>query len=128
LRDSIVTGVMYDRGMKTLLIVGHAELPAALRDVVERGSTSVVETRAAELRGGRLPGDADRVVLWAAAGDLDVANLAVAYSRGASPERKDALIVISPDSAAAVPGIPPAEIFVWPRDEDRLKMAFMTGA
>ena len=42
-------------------------------------------------------------------------------------ERKDMLVVIAPD-AAALPGVPAAEIFLWPRDEDRLKLAFLTGA
>ena len=114
--------------MKTLVILGRDPLPAAVRDVVERGSTSVVERRVAEVAASRPPADADRVVFWAAPGDGEVADLARAYSRGASPERKDTLIVISPDSAASMPGVQASEVFVWPRDEDRLKMAFMTGA
>jgi hypothetical protein len=28
----------------------------------------------------------------------------------------------------AVPGVIWSEVFVWPRDEDRLTLAFMTGA
>src|SRR5687767_3955292 len=119
---------MYDLWMKTLLILGRTPLPASVRAVVERGSTSVVEKRAAELGATTPPADADRVVFWAAPGDAEVADLARAYSRGASPERQDTLIVISPDPAAVVAGVSPGEIFVWPRDEDRLKMAFMTGA
>ena len=119
---------MYDRVMKTLLIVGRTALPPPLREVVERGSTSVVEKRPADLGASSPPSDVDRVVLWAAPGDGEVADLARAYSRGASPERKDTLIVIAPEPSAAVPGVQPSEVFVWPRDEDRLKMAFMTGA
>ena len=118
---------MYDHVMKTLVVVGTRPLPADAREVVERGSTSVIEKGTAELRDGQLPGDVDRIVLWADPADRSVADLARAYSSGASPERKDTLVVIAPD-AAAVPGVQPAEIFVWPRDEDRLKLAFLTGA
>ena len=114
--------------MKTLLILGNVPLPAPIREVVERGSTSVVERRAAEITPGRPPSDADRVVLWASPGDREVADLARAYASGASPERKDTLIVISPETAGLVSGVPDTDVFVWPRDEDRLKMAFMTGA
>ena len=113
--------------MKTLLIVGRVPVPAALREVVERGSTSVVEARAAEVPSAAASG-ADRVVLWAAAGDTDVAELARSYVRGATPEQRTSLLVISPEADGAVPGIAATEAFVWPRDEDRLRMAFMTGA
>jgi hypothetical protein len=118
---------MYDRRVKTLVILGDAPLPDALRDVIERGSTSIVERRAAELAGRRPPGDIDRVVLWASAGDHEVARLARDYSRGASPEEKDSLIVIAPESSTPLAGVSHSEVFVWPRDEDRLKVAFMTG-
>ena len=117
---------MYDRLMKTLVVVGTRPLPADVREVVERGSTSVIEKGTAELRGGPLPPDVDRVVLWADPADRGVVDLAGAYARGASPERKDTLVVIAPEPAS-VPGVQAAEIFVWPRDEDRLKLAFMTG-
>jgi hypothetical protein len=119
---------MYDRRMRTLLIVGRSPLPASLRDVVDRGSTSVVEKRAAELTASRPPADVDRVVLWTSPGDPEVADLARAYSRDASPEARDTLIVISPEPTGSIPGIPATDLFVWPRDEDRLRMAFMTGA
>jgi hypothetical protein len=114
--------------MKTLLILGTAPLPTAVREVVERGSTSVIEKRAADVSGSEPPTDVDRVVLWATPGDDAVAQLAGMYSRGASPERKDTLIVIAPEPASAVSGVQASEVFVWPRDEDRLKLAFLTGA
>ena len=117
---------MYDRGMKTLVVVGSRPMPDDVREVVERGSTSVIERRSAELRGEPVPTDVDRVVLWADPSDHGVIDLARTYSRGASPEGKDTLVVIAPD-ATALPGVPAAEIFLWPRDEDRLKLAFMTG-
>jgi hypothetical protein len=113
--------------MKTLVIVGRTQLPGRLRDLLERGSTSVVEKRASDVSASEPPADADRVVLWAAPGDDTVAKLAGTYSRGASPERKDTLIIICPESAGAVSGVQASEVFVWPRDEDRLKLAFLTG-
>ena len=118
---------MYDQRMRTLVILGQAPLPDKLREVVERGSTSIVEKRAADLAGRRLPVDVDRVVIWASAGDAEVATLAREYSRGASPEQRDSLIVVAPDSSAPPPGVSPSEVFIWPGDEDRLKIAFMTG-
>ena len=117
---------MYDRVMKTLVVVGSRPLPADVREIVERGSTSVIEKQSAELRGESVPADVDRVVLWVDPADAGVNDLARAYSRGASPERKDTLVVIAPQEDA-LPGIAATELFVWPRDEDRLKLAFMTG-
>jgi hypothetical protein len=113
--------------MRTLLVIGRVPLPPPLRDVVARGSTSIVERPVSELDAARPPADADRIVLWAAPGDGAIADLARAYSRGASAERKDALIVVAPEAAAAPSGLQGLEVFVWPRDEDRLKLAFMTG-
>ena len=118
---------MYDQPVRTLVILGQAPLPDALRGVVERGSTSIVEKRVAELAGRGLPADVDRVVLWASAGDAEMAALAREYSRGATPEQRDSLIVVAPDSSTPPPGVSPSEVFVWPRDEDRLTIAFMTG-
>lgn len=114
--------------MKTLLVKGSLPLPADLRDVVERGSTSLVERGAAELDGSSLPAGVDRILLWNVNGDPRVADLARAYWNSASADRKDRLIVISSDPAGSISGLPASEVLVWPRDEDRLRMAFMTGA
>jgi hypothetical protein len=38
------------------------------------------------------------------------------------------IVYVTPDEGPAVAGLAASEVFVWPRDEDRLKMAFMTGA
>ena len=41
--------------------------------------------------------------------------------------RREAIVFVTPDDSG-VDGLAPNEFFVWPRDEDRLKMAFMTAA
>lgn len=112
--------------MRTVIVRGRTPLPEALRDVIERGSTSVHECR--------VPGptplatDVDRVVYYLAGDDADV----VASARQAvSVERRDGaekLVYVMGDGAPAVEGLAPAECFRWPADEDRLKMAFLTSA
>ena len=112
--------------MKTILISGAQPLPAALRDVIAKGSTSLEERKpndtspAAGL-------DADRVVFWAASGDRGVLELATKLARAEARERREVIVFVTPDGSAA-DGLSDNETFVWPRDEDRLKMAFMTGA
>ena len=119
---------MYDRVMRTLVILGDLPLPAGLREIIERGSTSVVEKAAAELAGRRANEDVDRVVIWGNQTAGELTRLAHEYSRGASPEQRNSLIVIAPDSSVRTADVSPVnEVFVWPRDEDRLKVAFMTG-
>jgi hypothetical protein len=122
--------VMYDRSqMKTVLICGSAGIPDALRELVGRGSTSLAERSPAELNGApRI--DADRIVFWTATADPRLFELAERYARAEAAERREALVFIGGD-ASAVPrstALAPNEIFVWPGDEDRLKMAFLTGA
>jgi hypothetical protein len=117
----------YDGRMKTWLIVGRTPMPARLREVVERGSTAVVESRVDEL-GASEAGDADRVVVWAAPDEAGVGALAERFGRGGPPERADRFLLVSPEAAGAAAGVPAAQAFVWPRDAERLEMAFMTGA
>ena len=117
--------------MRTVIISGGSAVPPKLRDLVERGSTSLVEYRAADLAddaASRL--DADRVVFWSTAGDTRVRALADRYSKKEAAERREIVVFVTPEDAAAPlsPPLPPNEAFVWPRDEDRLKMAFLTGA
>ncbi len=38
------------------------------------------------------------------------------------------VLVTSEGNAAPTEGLTPAELFIWPRDQDRLTMAFATGA
>jgi hypothetical protein len=116
--------------MKTLIITGGTPMPAELREVVERGSTSLAEHRISERDSGSLSLDVDRIVFWAATGDTGVRELAGRYASAESAERREVIVFVTsdPDSAVPLPGVPPNEFFVWPRDEDRLKMAFLTGA
>ncbi|CAN5740382.1 hypothetical protein BH24ACI5_BH24ACI5_15860 [soil metagenome] len=112
--------------MRTVIVRGHSPLPEALRDVIERGSTSVQECRVPGPT--PLPRDVDRVVYFLAGPDPDV----VASARQAiSSERKaatDKLVYVMADDAPGVEGLSPNDCFRWPADEDRLKMAFMTSA
>jgi hypothetical protein len=112
--------------MRTVIVRGHAPLPEALRDVIERGSTSVHECRVPGPT--PLPRDVDRVVYFLAGPDADV----VASARQAvSAERRDGaekLVYVMAGDAPDVEGLSPAECFRWPVDEDRLRMAFTTSA
>ena len=111
--------------MKTLLISGRTPLPRAVREVIARGSTSLQERRASDVGSDRL--DADRVVFWAPRGDAEIRALASRYARAESREGREVIVYVTPDEDGAIAGLPANEVFVWPRDEDRLKMAFMTG-
>jgi hypothetical protein len=116
--------------MKTLLISGDAPPPAPLRDVVARGSTALQERRAADVSpevAAQL--QADRIVFWAAAGDSAVRAIARACVRAERAARREAIVFVTPQGTdAQVEGLSPHELFEWPRDEDRLKMAFLTSA
>ena len=115
--------------MRTVVIAGTGAMPEALRELVQRGSTSVTERGAAELDGApRL--DADRIVFWTAGSDPALVQLAERYARIEAAERREMLVFVGGDPSA-VPregALAPNEIFVWPRDQDRLTMAFLTGA
>ena len=112
--------------MRTVIVRGRTPVPEALRDVIERGSTSVHECRVPGPT--PLPRDVDRVVYFLAGTDDDV----VASARQAvSAERRDGaekLVYVMAEDAPSVEGLEPSECFHWPADEDRLKMAFMTSA
>ena len=116
--------------MKTLLISGDAPPPAPLRDVVARGSTALQERRAADVSADAATAkDVDRIVFWAGAGDTDVRALARQCVRAERAQRREAIVFVTPQGTdAQVEGLTPHELFEWPRDEDRLKMAFMTSA
>jgi hypothetical protein len=114
--------------MKTLLISGgERPLPDALREVIVRGSTSVDERRARDVDAAEPPGDVDRIVLWSP-GDADTRALAARYAEAEKRTGREALVFITTEEAQAVAGLSDGELFFWPRDEDRLVMAFMTGA
>lgn len=116
--------------MKTLLISGVGAPPAPLRDVIARGSTALQERRVDEISADaatRL--EVDRIVFWAEPGDSAVATLARHCAKAERARRREAIVfVTSLGTEAQIEGLTPDEVFVWPRDEDRLKMAFMTGA
>jgi hypothetical protein len=114
--------------MKTVLITASAPVPPTLRELVERGSTALVERPAAELAGG-LALDADRIVFWSASDDPDIGALAAKYADAEAAERRELLVFVTAEHGGtpAPARLSPNEVFVWPRDEDRLKMAFLTG-
>jgi hypothetical protein len=115
--------------MKTLIIRGSAPVPDALRDVIARGSTSLQERRASEVSPSpETPLAADRVVFWASRQDRDVYALAERYARAEAAERREVIVFVAADEGSAPPRLASTEVFAWPQDEDRLKMAFMTGA
>lgn len=116
--------------MKTVIISGTTPIPAKLRDLVEKGSTSLVEYEAVDLAGRPRPDlDADRIVFWTASPDPRVTELAQRYAGREAAERREVVVFVAGEGAVqAAPALPPNECFVWPRDEDRLKMAFLTGA
>ena len=115
--------------MKTVLLTGMDPVPAPLRALVERGSTSLAEHRAAEVAGAERPDlAADRVVFWTAGGEPHVRALAEQYARAEAAERREILVYVSGAAGGAVAGLSSNEQYVWPADEDRLKMAFLTGA
>ena len=114
--------------MKTVLICGSGPAPAALRDLVRRGSTTFREQATAEVASGLLD-DVDRVVFWTAGPDAALTALAERYAKAEQAERREALVFVAGDESALPPGgLTPNERYVWPRDEDRLRMAFLTGA
>ena len=114
--------------MRTLLIAGTNPVPPRLREIVDRGSTSVREQRAAVSTAG-LPTEFDRVVFWASSGDEGLKVLAESYARKEAAERREMIVFVTPDSAAAtIAGLGANEMYVWPRDQDRLEVAFLTGA
>jgi hypothetical protein len=115
--------------MKTLLISGGAPLPDSLRETIVRGSTSVVERAAADIDPrAPLTGDVDRVVFWAPRGDDALRQLASRLARAERAARREVIVYITAEGQPAAEGVTPDETYAWPRDEDRLVMAFMTGA
>ena len=112
--------------MKTVLISGDAALPPQLRELIARGSTSLEERRAADLDRAR---DADRIVFWSARPDDALRDVVRKYARAEAAERREMLVFVTTEADPEIAAtISPNELYIWPRDEDRLKMAFLTGA
>ena len=112
--------------MRTVIVRGRAAVPDALRDVIERGSTSVQECRVPGPT--PLPRDVDRVVYFLAGADADVLASARQAVSAEHVDGAEKLVYVLADDAPGVDGLSPTECFRWPADEDRLKMAFMTSA
>jgi hypothetical protein len=116
----------YDDRMKTLLITDGA-VPDRLREVITRGSTSLEQRRTNDDTSGGLP-DADRIVFWSTGADAALRQLAERYARAEHAARREAIVFVTTASGESVPGLSEIECFQWPQDEDRLRMAFLTGA
>lgn len=114
--------------MKTVLISGAQAMPAQLRALVEQGSTSVQTKRAGDLDDAAAL-EADRIVFWSSGADDDLRAAAERLARAEARERREALVFVTSEPNLERPSsVSPNEFFVWPRDEDRLRMAFLTGA
>ena len=112
--------------MKTVIVRGRATLPDDLRDMIERGSTSVQECHVPGPT--PLPRDVDRVVFFASGEDADVTAAVRQAARAERRDRVEKLVYVTTEGTPPVDGLSASEVYVWPKDEDRLKMAFMTGA
>jgi hypothetical protein len=115
--------------MRTLLVSGRDPVPSALREIVVAGSTSTDEVSATDLRTfiSREGFGVDRVVFWAGRSDPDVRSVALSYAVTAGPERPKTVVFITAADESALDGLTREEMHVWPRDEEKLKMIFMTG-
>jgi hypothetical protein len=111
--------------MKVVLIRGDAPVPGALRQLIAQGSTALVERQAGA--SGADDRDADRIVLWAGRGDSTVTALAERLGQ-AIDRRADTLVFVAEAGGPGPRGLSAHERFEWPADEDRLRMAFVTGA
>ena len=118
--------------MKTVLITDGTTVPEELRDIIRKGSTSLDEFSA----GGRVAASqtasdlplrvAERVVFWTSTQDDGV--LSHAACTAAAAPRPGAIFFVPADRGQAIAGLSDRDLFVWPRDEDRRRMAFMTSA
>ena len=115
--------------MRTVLVTGHRDLPDALRELVERGSTSLEERDPAELASESSLDHIDRIVFWTAASDPRLLDLVERFARAEAAERRQVVVFVAGDDSAVPQStlLAPNEVFVWPRDEDRLTLAFLTG-
>jgi hypothetical protein len=119
-------GAWYDDWMKTVVIADEP-LPKELRDVIARGSTSIEERRSAEETSAAMP-DADRIVFWSKGADQRLEELARRYATVERAGRREVIVFVTTKPGDPMAGLSSIEWFVWPQDEDRLRMAFMTGA
>jgi hypothetical protein len=124
-----IESAWYDEGMKTLLISGgETPPPAPLVDLIARGSTALEQRRSADLLASESMPDADRIVFWSASDDSGVREVAARYHRAEQITHREAIVFVSGSRSDAFPTLPNTETYVWPQDQDRLEMAFLTGA
>ena len=116
--------------MRTLLVTGRDRVPPALREMVIAGSTSLDEVSAADLTTfiSRQGLGVDRVVFWAGRSDPDVRSVALSYAATAGADRAKTVVFITGVDEVPLDGLTRDEMHVWPRDEEKLRMIFMTGA
>jgi hypothetical protein len=116
--------------MRTLLVRGKDDVPPALRAIVDRGSTTVDEVSAHDLSTyvSREGFGVDRIVFWAGSADPDIRTLAWNYATAEGADRRQTIVYVTRDqSEAPVDGMGRDEVFIWPRDEDKLKLILTTG-
>jgi hypothetical protein len=115
--------------MRTLLISGgETAPPAPLVDLLTRGSTSLQQQRATDVVGAASLTDADRIVFWSGGDDRTIAEIAARYRRAERAEGRETIVFVTASRSASPAVLPNTETYVWPQDQDRLMMAFMTGA
>ncbi len=112
--------------MRTVIVRGRAALPEPLREMIENGSTSFHECHVPGPT--PLPRDVDRIVFFTNGDDADVVAAARQAARAERKDRAEKLVFVTTGPPGPVEGLTPNEVYAWPADEDRLKMAFMTGA
>jgi hypothetical protein len=110
--------------VKTLLISGSTPVPGKLVEIIERGSTSVARGTAVDVSRQTF----DRIVFWAGPFDRALADAARTLATREAREHREAIVFVCEGEAGPLDGVPANEQYVWPQDEDRLEMAFMTGA
>jgi hypothetical protein len=123
-----LTPVKYHGSDVKTLLVSSVSVPAELRDILERGSTSLDSLHggdATALAIARLA--PDRIVFWHVPGDDDLEKLANAIARSDPGEATTSIVFVSAGAAGTGQWLAPDQMFIWPTDEDRLRMAFMTG-
>jgi hypothetical protein len=115
--------------MKTLLISSGAPIPGALKEVIQRGSTSLDERAPRDLDpAAPLPDAVDRVVFWAPEPDDTLRRIASRFARDERTSRRDVIVYVTSPGQQPAEGVAANEAYEWPRDEDKLVMAFMTSA
>ena len=112
--------------MRTVIVRGRAALPEPLQEMIANGSTSFQECHVPGPT--PLPRDVDRIVFFSDGEDPDVTAAARQAARAERRDGAEKLVFVCTGSATAIDGLTPNEVYSWPADEDRLKMAFMTGA